>query len=217
MKEKSKYVLILNEIQKIVFHDIKPFGFKMKGRTFNREVEKGIFHVINFQSGQFEIGQKYDNPLFKTDYYGEFTVNLGVCIEELNEIKFGKLKPFYQDYDCTIRTRLGQLLYDKDFWWKIEGNSLTTARTISDGILQNAMSWFQKFETRDDICKNHGTDRYSSSNRAKLDIALIVLRKDREKGVEMFLNYLNDLEENMTHHKNYILELATSLGISVET
>ncbi|HMU11556.1 MAG TPA: DUF4304 domain-containing protein, partial [Ferruginibacter sp.] len=100
----------LDEVEKKVFATFKPIGFKKKGRTFNRETEKGIFQVINFQSGQYPIGQNYEVPGLRENLYGKFTVNLGVCVDSLFKFQYpSENKTFYKEYECQIRTRLCNL------------------------------------------------------------------------------------------------------------
>ncbi len=84
MAESSEYKKQLDIVQKEVVRFLKPLGFKNKGRTFNRETEQGVWQVINFQSGQFPLGDKYVVPGLREDMYGKFTVNLGVFVQEFN-------------------------------------------------------------------------------------------------------------------------------------
>ena len=93
----TDYKIQLNEIEKSVYSFLKPQGFKKKGRTFNRQTEKGLYQVINFQSGQFPIGGNYVIPGIHESFYGTFTINLGVCIEEIYNLAYpGKPKTFYR-------------------------------------------------------------------------------------------------------------------------
>jgi len=154
---KSDNVKYLNEIQKEVHQYLKPLGFKKSGRTFNRQTEDGVWQVINFQSGQFPIGENYEIPGFRESFYGKFTVNMGIIINELYKIQIkGKEKSFYQDYDCQIRTRLPQLIWQNDYWWNINSETAKTSEQIIEGLNQKGISWLDMFETREKICKNWG-------------------------------------------------------------
>ncbi len=206
----------LDEIQKLIFLDFKLLGFKKRGRTFNREAETGIIQVINFQSGQFPVGKQYEIPTFKNDYYGKFTVNLGVCVKELYEINFpDKTKLFYQEYDCQIRTRLNHLIYGKDIWWNLDDNLNDISETINREINEKGLSWFKLFESREKIRQNLGNGKVSYSPRDKLNAALIVLQTDEVEGKRLFTEYLNTLDQNKNGHEKYILKLAKQIGIDV--
>src|SRR3990167_6931910 len=87
---------------------LKPLGYKKKGNTFNRETADGLVHVINFQMSAFELN-RMKNPLFISVPYGNFTINLGVCIPEAVSIllPYKKKGGFVNEYDCQIRARIG--------------------------------------------------------------------------------------------------------------
>src|ERR1700722_3483316 len=112
--ETNNYKTNLNTIQTAIFQYLKPLGFRKKGRTFNRETEKGIVQVINLQSGQHPIGEHYIIPGIRESFYGRFTVNMGVLIEEVHNLNFPS-KPFYNEYHCQIRKRLPELSQGQDF------------------------------------------------------------------------------------------------------
>lgn len=90
---------ILDEIQKEVYVVLKPLGFKKYGRTFHRFVSKDISQII-----VFHLGQAYRN---ETHF---LTVHLGIRVPECNEIYSPvKEKKYYHDYECNIRSSLGNI------------------------------------------------------------------------------------------------------------
>jgi hypothetical protein len=213
--KKSENVQFLNQIQKEVYYYLKPLGFKKKGRTFNRQTENGVWQVINFQSGQFPVGENYEIPGFRESFYGKFTVNIGVIINELYKIQIkGKEKTFYQDYDCQIRTRLSQLLWENDYWWNISNETKKASDQIIEGLNLKGISWLDMFESREKICVNWGNVE-GSSNIAKLDVALIIFQTDKKKGGQLIQEYYSKIK---THkgHKEYVKELANELGIKLK-
>lgn len=215
LPNKNDNVKYLNEIQKEVHQYLKPLGFKKSGRTFNRQTEDGVWQVINFQSGQFPIGENYEIPGFRESFYGKFTVNMGIIINELYKIQIkGKEKSFYQDYDCQIRTRLPQLIWQNDYWWNINSETAKTSEQIIEGLNQKGISWLDMFETREKICKNWGNVE-GSSNIAKLDVALIIFQKDRIKGGQLFQEYYENIKSHKGH-KEYVRDLANELGIKLK-
>ena len=204
---------LLNAIEKPIAIFLKEQGFRKKGRTFNRETEKGIIQVIHLQSGTFPIGN-YEIPGFRESLYGKFTVNLGVAIDEIWRVSYPKFvkKDIWKEYDCTIRTRLSELLYGRDKWWEITNESQTTAQEITDGLSSKALPWFKRFESREKIVKNYTT---KMALRADLDKALIVFFQDRLKGIEMMKEYCTARTPLNPGHKNYVYKLAASLGVNL--
>lgn len=205
----------LDSIQKEIYLVLKPLGFKKKGRTFNRQTEEGIHQVINIQSGRYEFGDKYVIPGLRENYYGKFTVNLGVMVKEIYELdSHNKPKDIYQDFDCQIRTRLTHLTIKQDLWWSISEDNEKTAKKVIEGLNSHGLQWFDTFESREKICKNWGVIEGSSA-RAKLDVALIVLQWDSEKGRNLMQDYYDNIEIR-NGHKEYVKGLADRLGIELK-
>ena len=128
-KKKSKYVSALDEVQKSFKDILKSKGFKKKGRSYNRECADQITHVINFQMGEYPIGN-YVIPGLRDNLYGSFAVNLGVHLPCVSEVEGNSQKLFYQDHDCQIRHRLGKSVNDEsDRWWSLEK---TLSKTIDE-------------------------------------------------------------------------------------
>ncbi len=204
----------LDSIQKEIYLFLKPLGFKKKGRTFNRQTEEGIYQVINIQSGRFEFGDKYVIPGIRENYYGKFTVNLGIMIREIYKLdSHNKPKDIYQDYNCQIRERLPHLTIKQDHWWTISSDSNKTAKEVIDGLNSYGLDWLGNFDSRDKICKNLGTYE-GGSPRAKLDVALIELQRDRTKAEKLFRDYYDNIEIK-NGHKEYVKALGERLGVNL--
>jgi hypothetical protein len=205
----------LDSIQADIFSFLKPLGFKKKGRTFNRQTENGIYQVINLQRGRYEFGDKYVIPGLRENFYGKFTINLGILIKELYELDIhNKPTDFYREHYCQIRERLPHLTKEKDFWWTILSNSKETASEIIEGLSNKGLNWLDTFDTREKICKVLGTDA-SHGPRAKLDVALIILQTDKEKGKQLIQDYYDQI--NHKGHKEYVFELSKELGIQLNS
>ncbi len=207
----------LDQIENSVFTTLKPLGFKKKGRTFNRQIEKGIFQVINFQAGPYPIGQHYEVPGLRENLYGKFAANLGVCVHDLYKLLHPTTsKTFYKDYDCQMRIRLGTLLKGREYWWTIANNVDDIAEEVSKGILTVGNKWFEGVDSKEKIIENFGTPPYTFTRRAKLDVALIVWLEDKERGTKLFNNYLNAIPNSKNGHKEYVEGLAKELGIETK-
>jgi Domain of unknown function (DUF4304) len=180
----------LDIVEKDVFVKLKPLGFKKNGGTFNRQLDDGIIQVINFQSGQYPIGQGHEMPGLRENLYGKFVVNLGVCIESLYKFQSPtENKKYYKEYDCQIRNRLGTLLTGQDYWWTITDDNTKITQEIIEGLETKAFDWFSGLDTKEKIISNNGQLPYDATPRAKLDIALIVWFDDKVKGSELFKDY----------------------------
>jgi hypothetical protein len=212
--KKNELKVQLDSIQNEIFQFLKPIGFKKKGRTFNRQTEIGIYQVINIQSGRYEFGEKYVIPGYRENYYGMFTVNLGVMVQDIYKLEgYNKPKDIYQDYDCQIRTRLPHLTINQDYWWSIEDDNEKIVKEIIEGLEKFGLKWFDNFKSREKIIKNWGDMATTNSPRAKLDVALIVLQIDREKGRSLMQDYYDKIENH--GHKGYVKGLADKLGIEL--
>ena len=208
----SDFKTILDNLQKEVFLSLKPIGFKKQGRTLNRTVNKGIIQVINFQSGQFPLGDSYEIPGLRENLYGKFTINLGVCVSELYDILVStKTKTFFQEYDCQIRTRLPILLYGKDQWWNLYENSIDTSMQIITGLQNTGFAWLELFDSREKICQNLTIQPEEYSPASKLKIALIILQSDKIKGTRLLKEYYESLDNKS--HKDYVMNLAQQLNL----
>jgi Domain of unknown function (DUF4304) len=192
----------LDVIVKTVFLSLKSKGFKKFGYTFNKEVEKGIFQVVNFQ----RAGIVND---------AQFTVNLGVCIDKLYQIERVQdvEKKYYKEYECQIRGRLKNLVNGKDAWWIIDNNKFEIANEILEYFESSGFDWFLNVNTEEKIIENFGKSIYNESNRADLDVILLIYFNDKEKGTELFNKYLSNIEQEKNEHKEYMEELAEKLGI----
>ncbi len=100
-------------INAVIGHSLAPClreaGFRRKARTFHR-VETDRIDVINVQGSKWNQGRT-----------GEFTINVGIYFPQIAELYDPYLpEGLPQEYHCTIRRRLGQLMGKRiDKWWKL--------------------------------------------------------------------------------------------------
>ena len=213
MPPKSKNVVALDEIQAEVYAFLKPLGFRKKGRTFNREADEGgIFQVIHFQAGPYELAPPI--PPFRLDLYGKFTVNVGVLIKELYDFEeWHKPTNFYQELFCQARTRLPVLLYGEDRWWDLNDYTVRAAQTVINGLQSVGFEYFALYETRALFCSNYGRVG-DAPPRAPLDVALLTWHTDRAAGEKLFREYYHSKHINPSH-VGYLDEIAARLKIEL--
>jgi hypothetical protein len=127
---------LFDAVQNAIFQKLKTDNFRKKGRTFNREVDKGLIHVINIQVGQRTFADL-------------FTVNLGVWVDimQRNPALINN-QSFFQDYHCQIRKRLGASTPETFYWWNLKGD---ITKTIADVLksIEEAKVWFSQYENKD--------------------------------------------------------------------
>src|SRR6267142_2643835 len=84
---------------------LKPEGFEMREAAWNRQAGR-LTDVVTLQIDK--ISQ-------------EATINLGV----LDPVAFTRcwnrpVPDFVEEFDCTVRPRLGQLVDGRDHWWSLD-------------------------------------------------------------------------------------------------
>ena len=99
---------IVDSIEKAVYAEVKPLGFKKHGRTLHRFVDGDISQVINFQVGCPPKG-----------VYDVLWVNIGIRVPECFLRSFSpeeRLEKYYHEYHCNIRCRLKEIEGQNEDW-----------------------------------------------------------------------------------------------------
>jgi len=213
---------VLNEIQSEIHKRLlKPNGYKKSGRTFNKINENGIIEVINFQSGKYQFENTIEIPGLRENLYGSFTINIGILIPELyfKDYPKEKEKKIYQEYNCTIRTRIGSLINDgDDLWWNLTENHKEKVTSNILAYLENqGMEWINKLNSREKIYRNwiELADIYESSLTAKLNIAKMKILNGEKDGNELFVEYYNETEKGP--HKKWLVKEAKKYNVKIKT
>ncbi|MBB5353468.1 hypothetical protein HNR46_003729 [Haloferula luteola] len=114
---------------------LKPLGFRKSGTTWIRPGE--WTQVINVQLSKWNSSTE-----------AQFTVNLGISFEELHAASEGlPLKGALKEYDCDVRTRIGQQFPGKqDKWWQV--TKTTDPDQLADEVFaridQFGLPWFDR-------------------------------------------------------------------------
>lgn len=132
---KSKLVNELDQVQVFSRAGLRPLGFRMKGRTFNRQTNDGLIQVINFQANRF-------GPTF--------AVNLGIYIPEVASYFLNAPKATWMyEYRCHIRNRIGRGGIDgTDMWWTIREPE-TLGPKIWSRLENQALPYLSQHANRD--------------------------------------------------------------------
>lgn len=169
---KSAHVIELDAIQQSASKLLKPLGFRKSGRSFNRLMERGIVHVVNFQMGPFPIGD-YVIPGIRESLYGRFAVNLGVfvpCIYHM-DYRFPLPKTISDGY-CSIRDRLKDENQNEWFQFGLQG----VAELVVHELETAGLAFFDLFNTHDEILRYYevnGVFPFQNPGRAALEAAVI--------------------------------------------
>lgn len=125
MTDAPTHAQALDAVRDHLARYLKPQGFRVRGRTFNRSTEPGVVQVIGLQSGGTrEAGARREQEGFGAGTRGTFTVNLGLYVDEVREALAGdEPRPrWIVASHCALCTRIGQLAEpQRDVWWKLEG------------------------------------------------------------------------------------------------
>lgn len=198
-------------IEKIVYAQLKPLGFRKHGRTLHRFVEEDISQVVHFQNacpakGVFDI----------------LWVNLGIRVPESMERSFTPktpLKKYYHEYECNIRTRLGSLVDGKDTYYNLKIDPEVIAEDIVKRLQTRALPVFDKLSNRDAILEfRRDYPDFDSFNHhlILLEEAMIYGRRgDLETAASRFNQYyrkaLAKYEHELAHGRRVFLRKGESI------
>jgi len=176
-KPKSQFAQSIDTIQGAVHSFLKPLGFRKKGRAHNRHTNGGLTHVVTFQMGQYPIGNDYVIPGFRENFYGKFAVNLGVLLPCVYEVERQQAPAeFVQDYDCTIRQRLGSLAFGEDKWFDITSDTTGLTKVVIDLLDRFGLTFLEQFQTYEHVLSyysENGNLPFQNADRASLEAAVI--------------------------------------------
>jgi hypothetical protein len=204
---KSEFSKKLDLIQVDAQKKLSQFGYRKKGRTFNRSLESGLIHVINFQMGRRSLS-------------GKFTINLGIYIPEIYRLLWfwNEDEPKFVDHgDCEIEKRIGELVPPyKDNWWDLNKNTKRLSKKVLTVIEKYGLPYLNLFYSHDDIIQEwnkHG-DNIGLPPRAGLSIAILLHNKgDHEQARNLLIQEYN---RKLDHpYAGFVVDIAQKLGISL--
>ena len=212
---KSEYAIALDRIQAGIRPELKDAGFKVRGRTFNRETDDGLTQVINFQMGASDPPGTTYFPGLRENLHGLFTVNLGIYIPEVAATHHGSLaKGWVQEYHCSVRERLGQVLGEKrDIWWTANAEP-NVIDEIRSALVTKGVAFLDRFASRDlvlaEIEQSGASCPWCPSPRI---VSAVILAERDELGPAKALLAMQVLEGRNPSHPVYVRELARTLGL----
>ena len=176
-------------------------------------VGDGLVHVVNFQMGQFPIGD-YVIPGLRENLYGRFAVNLGVRLPAVDLVEFDRPPPaFVHEYHCTIRDRLGSLAFGEDTWWDLDHRVVHTGIEIVRLIDMVGLPFLDQFEGYASVLATlDRTGNLPSRNegRAALDGALICTHLGQHERAAVFFDRADELAANHKGFKAHVAQVRRS-------
>ena len=106
---------------------LRPRGFSRKGRTWRRAVGC-LRDVIDVQA---------------SNDGSAFTINVGVLDTDIYRRCWGKEAPdaaALREGNCTVRTRLGELMEDRDIWWSKQEDT----DEVLDAVQKHALPFLEQ-------------------------------------------------------------------------
>ena len=215
---------IVDEIEKAVYAEMKPLGFKKHGRTFHRFVDGDISQVINFQIGCPPKG-----------IYDVLWVHIGIRVPECELRSFepeDTLKKYYPAYCCNIRSCLKEIEGKKEDYYDLHDSIQEITNDVLRQIKDHVIPAFNTLNSRSAILENRKIFPHLDVLNRRLTLleeAMIWGRMGNlQKAEEAFNKYYDsNAQEYKGHegwksygylraHLDYLEELADKLRIDIK-
>jgi hypothetical protein len=211
---KSEAAKQMDALQAALRPTLQRWGYRGRGRTFNRTTQGGLTQVITFQMGSFDPPGTTYIPGLRENMYGRFTVNLGVYVPEVaRHHGGGEAKSIVQEYHCCVRARIGTLGTERaDLWWDLApGASLVSE--IQRRLEGDALPFLERFKSRDSILQElmgQATSEFAIPPR--IVCAIILVERQRLDDARRLLA-VQARETRNPGHPAYVRGLAEKLGL----
>ena len=215
---KSEISLTIDQIEAEVYGLVKPYGFRKHGRTLHRFVDGDISQVVSFQPGQAYLNMTH-----------MMTVNLGIRVPECSERVFmpsAPTKKYYHEYECNIRSRLGEIDGGEVRVFDLRGSAGAISAEIVRDTETKVLPVFEVLDSRDAILlyrRDYPCFDTLNDHLILLEEAMIYGRRGQtDRAKALFEQYYQSVldrvrkDENAKHlkgHLSYLDGLAGKLGL----
>jgi hypothetical protein len=194
--------------------ELKEAGFRKRRHAFNRPLDDGMTHVVDFQMARFHPPGTPELPPFRLNLYGRFTVNLGVYVPEMLVDQRLAPKGWVHEATCQLRKRLGHLLPSgQDTSWSLDSPA-EAAGAVGSAISSVGLPWLDELASRDSVVeayRNRGGDALGMAPRAPLEIGMLVAEGDRARAEAILRDYLSS--DLSPVHREWVETVLTSRGL----
>lgn len=180
--------------------------------------EGGLTHAVNFQMGEYPIGEHYVVPGWRESVYGKFAVNLGVFLPCVYAAEWpGPAPAFISEAVCRIRDRLRTTPNGREVWFEIKSDTDALSKTLVRAFDQYGLPFLDRFRTYEDVLtyfEEHGDLPSSNETRATFEAGLIAHHLG---DLEMARKYLSKAASSW--HKGFnehVTEIANRLKIDLD-
>ena len=182
---------------------LKAAGFRKRRHSFNRSTEPGLVQVLNFQMSAFGPpgeGAEHNRAAREVvgllgPWYGRFTINLGVFVDEMVLEKRPEPGAWINEYDCQLRMRIGTLLAaGEDVWWSLGDQEAATGAAL-DAIEGAGLPWLDRLASRHGILASYevnGRRGVGLPPAAPVQIAWLLKGRHRKEADAMLRAYLEE-------------------------
>jgi len=129
---------------------LAPFGFRCRGRNFNKKLDDGLVQVVNIWMGPSDPPGTVYIPGLTRNLYGLYSVNLGVFDPWISRCEHGehfKERSWIAEPWCFIRKRLG-VVSGKDCWWQTTQEDQTEMFQL---LKIQQVEFFERYSSREKI------------------------------------------------------------------
>ena len=201
----------LDEIVNAVYGEVKSFGFRKYGQTLHRFVSGDISQVIDFQQGEARHGESH-----------LLYVNVGIRVPECEARSFDaelEQKKYYHEYECNIRSRLGEVEGKREFRYDLRKATEPILADILWQIEEVVLPAFDALNSRDGILlhrREYSDFDTFNDHLILLEEAMIHGRRgERDKAAELFRRHYRAMQEK-PNHLEYLQKLAKELEIELD-
>lgn len=122
---------------------LKAAGFKKRRHSFNRLMDDGIVHVINFWQAPKEPPAWTEVPGLRERLYGSFRLDFGVYVPAMTR-SAGPRSSWVNEFNCHLRRTIGQLMNAQaDLWWDLQAPEASA--WVRDALLLHGLPWLARF------------------------------------------------------------------------
>jgi hypothetical protein len=217
---KSDYAAAVDQIQRALRPMMTARGYKVRGRTFNRQTEDGLTQVVNLQMGPSDPPGTTYVPGLRENLHGLFTINLGVYVPEVARIhEGGEARSWVQEYHCSVRARLGETSgAPQGSWWHARPDE-DVIQDVRARLERVGFPFLDRFATRDKILSEWAAEGESLEGAAgapRIVMAIILAeRGERERARALLARQVLETR-NPGHpdcHPDYVRALAARLAL----